>query len=107
MKMKEDPEQTITYVDNGPKKCMNYLRCYSSVNGIIRRYKLDYTIKRLNYLSQAYILSNDLRFAEAVKKILLKLADRFQNIWFIAVIHTISTLIVILITPFKISQICQ
>lgn len=74
-----DPEQTITYVDNGPKKCMNYLRCYSSVNGIIRRYKLDYTIKRLNYLSQAYILSNDLRFAEAVKKILLKLADRFPK----------------------------
>ena len=74
-----DPQQTITYVNNGPKKCMNYLRCYSSVEGVIRNHKLDYTIKRLTYLSQAYSLSDDPKYAEATKRILLKLADRFPH----------------------------
>ena len=74
-----DPEQVITYVNNGPKKCFDYYRCYSSVNGLIRNYKLDYTIKRLTTYSQAFALSNDIKYAEATKRILLKLADRFPK----------------------------
>lgn len=59
--------------------CFDYYRCYSSVNGLIRNYKLDYTIKRLTTLSQAYALSKDIKYAEATKRILLKLADRFPK----------------------------
>lgn len=76
---KWDPEQTITYINTGPKQCMNYFRCYSSVNGVIRRCQLDYTIKRLTLLSQAYVLSNDLKYARTTKRFLIKLAERFRK----------------------------
>lgn len=71
-----DPEQTITYINTGPQICMKYFRCYSSVEGYIRGKKLDYTINRIPYLYEAYALTGDLKYAKAVKKFLLKLADR-------------------------------
>ncbi|KAK8889002.1 hypothetical protein M9Y10_033744 [Tritrichomonas musculus] len=73
---KWDPEQVITYINTGPQICMKYFRCYSSVEGVIRGKKLDYTINRLPTLYEAYALTGDIKYANAVKKFLLKLADR-------------------------------
>lgn len=74
-----DPDQTISYVDNGPKTCQKYFRCFSSIESVIRGKKIEYMIKQMPSLAKAYALTGDVKYAQAAKRFLLKFADRMPK----------------------------
>lgn len=70
-----DPEQEFSYVDNGPVQCMNYKKCRSSIEGVIRGKKFNHMINNMNSLALGYFVSGNSEFAEYVKKAFLRLSE--------------------------------
>ncbi len=72
---KWDPEQVFTFIDTEPFECFRY-KSLSSPSGVIRKNKLSHVLAGLNTLTTAYALNPKPEYAETIRLVLLKLADR-------------------------------
>ncbi len=72
---KWDPEQVFTFIDTEPFECFKY-KSLSSPSGVIRKNKLSHVLSGLNTLTRAYALNPKTEYAETIRLVLLKLADR-------------------------------
>ncbi|MBR4673358.1 MAG: heparinase II/III family protein [Victivallales bacterium] len=72
---KWDPRQVFTFIDVEPFPCFGYKQSMSNPSGIIRASKVGYVFKQLDTLSTSYALNGKIEHAEAIKRILLKIAE--------------------------------
>ncbi|PIU32335.1 MAG: hypothetical protein COT06_03280, partial [Syntrophobacteraceae bacterium CG07_land_8_20_14_0_80_61_8] len=74
LKSKYDPEQEFRFVEVPLFDCFGFMSPANPA-GIIRGYKLDYALARLQQLGFAYALSEKPEYAEAARLLLLRLAE--------------------------------
>ncbi|KAH0785007.1 Heparinase II/III-like protein [Histomonas meleagridis] len=75
-----DPRQSFSYITNvGPVKCLKYESCSSAPSMVIRGYKVEHVISLLTDLAYAYAITDDDKYAAAVRKVLLRLAECLPN----------------------------
>lgn len=73
-----DPEQTFSYI-GGEAFPMYGTTSRPSISGMLRTRKLMNIISHMNNMSIAYMITGDVKIAEGVKKILIRLADVLPN----------------------------
>ena len=83
---KWDPRQEFSYCGGEPFKMYGTL-CRPSFSGIIRSYKLFSTFGSVETLTYAYIYSGDAKYAEGVRRMLLRYAEVVPHYMFTASIY--------------------
>jgi hypothetical protein len=74
-----DPRQTFTFIDGDTFVCFSYKRARSSPAGIIRAKKVSHVGSVLLALGKAYALTGDAKYAQAARRIYLRLVEVFPT----------------------------
>ncbi|PIZ42087.1 MAG: hypothetical protein COY42_18215 [Armatimonadetes bacterium CG_4_10_14_0_8_um_filter_66_14] len=74
-----DPEQKFGFVGGETFKCFGYTNARPSLSGIIRARKLGHATGQLHTLALAYALTDEPKYAQAAKAVLLRLAEVFPK----------------------------